>query len=147
VKILLAPIGIAALLLASAGHSPKASPCRGHCVVRTFSLPSGRAQRTFEFRLHSGYPDSATLVVSRGAMVFVRARADDGLMRLDTSTRPWRRWLAGGWPGGCRHIGAADICTEQFEHCPISPSRWRATVRKTSAAAARVRVELAFTRR
>ncbi len=116
-------------------------------IVRTFRLPLRTAERTFRFRVRADTPHLAGVVVSHGAVVSVNARSDDRVMGLFVSTRPWQRWGQGGWPQGCRHQGNRDVCIEAFEHCPLSTSRWRATIRKTSAPPTLVQVRLVFWRR
>jgi hypothetical protein len=89
--------------------------------------------------VHPVYPDSTRLEVSQGAAVFVRATEGD--LQIRASTRPWQHFANGI---GCRREGGTDVCTEAFEHCDASGSVWRAAVRKTTDAPARVRIEFVF---
>ena len=112
-----------------------ASPARA-TVERTLALPSGPASVSFQFTVDAVYPDRVDLVVPHGAAVSVVARSLDGRMVLGASTRPWQT--------SCRRRGAVDVCSQPLEWCPLSDDSWRATVRKTSAAPAVVRVRLVF---
>ncbi len=123
---------LAALLAALSLTAPPARVT----VERTLDLPTGPAGGSFAFTVSAVYPDRVVLVVPHGAAVSVAARSFDGRMVLGASTRPWQ-------PSG-RRRGAVDVCSQPLEWCPLTDDRWRATVRKTSAAPAVVRVRLVF---
>lgn len=123
---------LTALLSAVALAAP---PARA-TVERTLALPAGPASVSFQFTLNAVYADRVDLVVPHGAAVSVAARSLDGRMVLGASTRPWQTF--------CRRRGAVDLCSQSLEWCPVTDDGWRATVRKTSAAPAVVRVRLVF---
>ena len=123
---------LAALLSALSLTAP---PARA-TVERTLALPAGPAGASFAFTVNAVYADRVDLVVPHGAAVSVVARSLDGKMGLGASTRPWQT--------SCRRRGAIDVCSQPMEACPLSDDSWRATVRKTSAAPAVVRVRLVF---
>src|SRR5262249_38297554 len=105
-------------------------------VERSFQLPAGPVRRSFRFRVHAKYPDNVHLVVTRGATVSAYADSIDGLMGFGGSARPGS--------AQCRASGRFDVCNQPQEWCPVTDSRWRATVRKTSRAPAFVRVRFVF---
>ncbi len=113
-----------------------AAPTARATVERTLVLPSGPASVSFRFTVDAVYPDRVDLVVPHGAAVSLIARSLDGKMVLGASTRPWQT--------PCRRRGAVDVCSQPMEWCPLTDDRWRATVRKRSAAPAVVRVRLVF---
>ena len=115
-------------------------------VARSFQLPAGRTHARFNFRVDAKFPDRARLVVSRDTRVSVAAHSRDRDMQLWIATRPWTMWWHQRWAGHCRHARGRDVCTEEFEHCPLVRGPWTATVRKTSASPAFVRVRFVFVR-
>jgi hypothetical protein len=97
-------------------------------------LGPGRAEASFRLHRPSGVIMLFRVTVPSGAKV----RVDGRLPRvagvsLDTTTQPSPVFR-------CRH-GAADVCVQREEWCPMPEAIWRFRVIKTSGTAGPIRVD------
>ena len=136
----IAGVGLATAVAAPAGvRGAVRVAYREVGVTRVLALPTGRVTRSFGFTIYADYADLVILDAPRWAVVDVRAMPANRMQIVGVTTRAGR--------SVCHVRAARAICLQGLEWCGLVQGRWRATVRKTSQAAARVRVRLVFVRR
>ena len=104
-------------------------------TTRTFNLGSGRADRRFTLREHSGVIVLSRLTVRRGVSTYVDASIPQiAGTRFSTPGRDDPALV-------CKERGPEEVCTQSQEWCPMPAAVWRLHLVKLSGPAGPVRVD------
>jgi hypothetical protein len=123
---------------AATGQRQLRAGVRGFETTRTFRLPAGRAVRTFTLRERSGVILVNRLTVPRSARVTAYASIPH-LAGAGVASRPDQRGRDSSL--SCRRQGAAEVCDQGEEWCPMPKATWRVRLVKLSSPAGPVRFD------